>query len=459
MVDPLHNSLTPPLVVGFVSLGCPKNLVDGERMLASLALEEFVITGDLDAANIGVVNTCAFIDEARAESGEVIAELVERKLRGDLDMVVVAGCYPQLDRDEILDRWPEVDAVVGIAGREELGRLIREVLDQGDDLPVEYVPPLPEKTVDDRERLRLTPRHFAYLRISEGCNNCCSYCQIPTIRGPLKSKPVAAAVVEAKELVADGAVELVIIGQDTTAYGQDFKRRTDISTVLRKLDAVEGLRWLRLLYTHPASFSDALINAYGLLEHLLPYVDLPLQHIAQGILDSMGRRTTTDHIRKLITALRGQRSDMVLRTSFIVGYPGETEEQFEELLDFVREIRFDRLGAFAYSPENGTRAATMPGHVPPEVRAERLDRLMTLQREISTELHRRLIGTEAEVLVDHGSCRTSDAPAVGRIWSQASDIDGVTHVLADGPLKAGDLVRAKIVTAGPYDLEARAVGQ
>lgn len=459
MVDPIHNIATTPLVVGFVSLGCPKNLIDSERMLASLALEGFVVTGDMDAADVGVVNTCAFIDEARSESGEVIAELVERKLHGDLDMVVVAGCYPQLNRDEILDRWPDVDAVVGISGREELGRLIREVLDQGNDSPVEYVPPLPEEAVDDRERLRLTPRHFAYLRISEGCDNCCSYCQIPTIRGPLKSKLVTAVVAEAKELVADGAIELVVIGQDTTAYGQDFKRRTDISTVLRKLDAIEGLRWLRLLYTHPASFSDALIDAYCELDHLLSYVDLPLQHIAQGILDNMGRRTTADHIRGLITALRERRSDMVLRTSFIVGYPGETEEQFEELLDFVREIRFDRLGAFAYSIENGTRAAAMPGHVPPEVRAERLDRLMTLQQEISTELQNRLVGTEVDVLIDHGSCDASEAPAVGRIWSQASDIDGVTRVLADDPLKAGDLVRAKIVAAGPYDLEARAVGQ
>lgn len=450
------NISTPPLVVGFVSLGCPKNLIDSERMLASLALEGFVVTGDLDAADVAVVNTCAFIDQARRESGEVIEELLERKRRGKLQMVVVAGCYPQLDREEILDNWPDVDAVVGVAGRDDLGRLIRDLAAQGSDLPLEHVPEMSTATVDDHERLRLTPRHFAYLRVSEGCDNRCSYCRIPAIRGPLKSKPMASIMSEASELIDDGARELILIGQDTSAYGRDLGGRMGIADVLRRLDEVPGLLWLRLLYTHPATFGDDLVRAYGECEHLLPYVDLPLQHIAQPILDSMGRRTTGERISRLIDTLRGTKSELVLRTSLIVGYPGETEQHFAELMDFVRQVRFDRLGAFTYSREDDTAAAGLSEQVAPEIKAERLAMVMELQSAISEENHQRLVGRTLEVLIDHGSDDPKQ-PAVGRIWGQAPDIDGVTRVMSKKALRAGQLVEAKITAAGPYDLEAKAV--
>ncbi|NIA22018.1 MAG: MiaB/RimO family radical SAM methylthiotransferase, partial [Anaerolineaceae bacterium] len=341
MKDPLTNISSPPLVVGFVNLGCPKNAIDGERMLANLALNGFVITGDLDAADVGVVNTCGFIDSAREEAREVIDELMTRKREGRLQMVVVAGCYPQRSKQEILDKWPDVDAIVGLSARDQIGSIIRHTVNQQSDQSVLWVSEESLPPLKDTERLRLTPRHFAYLRVSEGCNNCCSYCSIPLIRGPLRSKSLSAIGREARELLTDGAAELILIGQDTTAYGgdQESKRGTKgIVDVLRKLDRMEGLTWLRLLYTHPGSFSDRLVQAFAELEHLLPYVDLPLQHIADPILECMGRRTTRKKIEQLIENLRRERPDLVLRTTLIVGYPGETQAQFEELLEFVRQV-------------------------------------------------------------------------------------------------------------------------
>lgn len=452
------NIATPPTVVGFVSLGCPKNLIDSERMLASLALEGYVVTGDLNAADVAVVNTCAFIEEARRESGEVIDDLMTRRRRGRLQMVIVAGCYPQLDADALLETWPDVDAVVGLAGRDELGGLIRRLAKGRTDATLEHVPPFDDMTVDDHARLRLTPRHFAYLRITEGCNNRCSYCSIPVIRGPLRSKPLASIMSEAAELVDDETRELIVIGQDTSAYGADLKGRLALSGVLRRLHEVPGIRWLRLLYTHPTHFGDDLIRAYAELDRLLPYVDLPLQHVSQPILDSMGRRTTCGEIRDLIASLRAARPDMVIRTTFIVGYPGESDDDFDELLDFIREVRFERLGAFMYSPEEGTRANDLPGHIAARVKKERLGRLMELQQEIALEKHHDLVGCRVATVIDQGNERP-DQPALGRLWSQAPDIDGVTRVASPVPLRAGQFLDVEITAAGPYDLEARALPQ
>lgn len=457
--SPAPNNIgTPPLVVGFVSLGCAKNLVDSERMLASLALEGFVVTGELSAADVAVVNTCAFIDQSRAESAEVIDEIIRQKRAGDLQMVVVAGCWPQLDKDEILDNWPDLDAVVGLDSRGEVGELIRSMTSSGSDLPVERVGPFDAAVFDDRERLRLTPRHYAFLRITEGCDNRCSYCTIPLIRGRLRSKPLPEIVAEAEELIADGTQELIIIGQDTTSYGADLGGSLSVADVLRQIDVLQGVRWLRLLYTHPASFADDLVRAYGELQHLLPYVDLPLQHIADPILKSMGRRTTRREVEDLIARLRAERPDMVLRTSLIVGYPGETDEHFAELMDFVRQVRFDRLGAFTYSTERGTRAAALPDQVPDAVKVERLDELMAMQQCISRQRHEQLVGRQVEVIIDQGTADPATA-AVGRLWSQAPDVDGVTLVASAAPLCAGDIVQAVVDTAGPYDLEAHAVAR
>ncbi len=445
-----------PFVVGLVSLGCAKNLVDSEKMLASLALDGYVVTGDLDAADVAIINTCAFLEAAREESARTIDELVARKRRGALELVVVAGCWPQFDRDAILNRWPDVDALVGLEARDHVGRLLKRLSEKPQDQPAEDIPPLRRAASDDHERLRLTPRHLAYLRISEGCNNRCSYCTIPLIRGRLRSKPLSCVLTEAAELIRDGAKELVLIGQDTTAYGRDIKGSLDVAGLLARLDQLPGVRWLRLLYTHPASFNRSLLEAYGRLDHLLPYVDLPLQHISDRILESMGRRVTRKDIEGLVENLRQERPDVVLRTTFIVGYPGETDEEFGQLLDFVREVRFDRLGAFPFSPEAHTRAAELPNRVPPEIREARLRELMATQRKISEQNHRALIGEALEVIIDQGTSNP-DKPAVGRVWGQAPDIDGVTRVVSDRPLCAGETVLARISDAGPYDLEAHAL--
>ncbi|MBN2583772.1 MAG: 30S ribosomal protein S12 methylthiotransferase RimO [Planctomycetes bacterium] len=455
------NISSPPMVVGFINLGCPKNLIDGERMLANLALSGYVVTGDLDVADVGVVNTCGFIEAAREEAGEVIDELMDRKRDGRLQMVVVAGCYPQRSCEEILDRWPDVDAVVGLSARNELGHVIARAVQQKSDEPVLCVG-TSKKAIpfDDRERLRLTPRHYAYLRISEGCDNCCSYCSIPLIRGRLRSKPAEAIVEEARELLDDGVSELIVIGQDTTAYGRDLKdkrRDADIVDVLGKLDRLPGMKWLRLLYTHPASFSDRLVGAFGDLEHLLPYVDLPLQHVSDPILADMGRRTTRAAIEELVGKLRRCRPDLILRTTMIVGYPGETEPQFEEMLGFVRQMRFERLGAFAYSPEPGTRAAESPHQVPEDVRHRRYDELMSVQQSIAAEIQRQTVGHEMDVVIDRGT--DGAEPAHGRFWGQAPDIDGLTVVHSTSPLQCGRSVRVKITSADPYDLEGQALDE
>jgi ribosomal protein S12 methylthiotransferase len=453
MDDTPRNFTSPPLVVGFVSLGCPKNLVDSERMLANLAVAGYVVTGDLDAADVAIVNTCAFIADARKESGQVIAELIGRKLEGRLHMVIVAGCYPQRDKDEILEKWPDVDAVVGLSAREEIADILTRLSNRRSDLTLTHVG-APTPSLDDRARLRLTPRHYAYLRVSEGCDNRCAYCTIPLIRGPLVSKPPDLLVAEAEELLADGAAELILIGQDTTAYGRDLNGATDIAAILARLDRLVGLSWLRLLYTHPASFSDSLLAAYGELEHFLPYVDLPLQHIAQPVLDAMGRRTTRHTVDRLIAELRRRRPDVILRTSLIVGFPGETDAHFAELLDFVRTVRFDRLGAFTYSREPDTRAADLPNQVPTRVKNERLHALMTLQHDIAAENQQRLVGQTLEFVIDRGAAK-ADQPAVARFWGQAPEIDGITRVRARRPLQAGSHISATVTAAGPHDLEAR----
>lgn len=453
MNDQPKNISTPPSVVGFVSLGCPKNLIDSERMLAGLALEGFVITGDMDVADIAVVNTCAFIEPARKESDEVIAELIERKRRNELQIVIVAGCYPQKFKDDILDKWPDVDAVIGLAARERIGQIVRQIVTRRSDSPLQVVSACGDAPLTDRQRLRVTPRHMAYIRVSEGCNNCCAYCTIPQIRGSLRSKPFGEIIDEAREMLDDGTRELIVIGQDTTAYGNDLGDGSNIVKVLRELDTLDGVHWLRLLYAHPTHVTDELIAAYGEIEHLVPYVDLPLQHINQKIMDRMGRRTTRRRIDEIVNGLRRVRSDIAIRTTFIVGFPGETDRDFDELMDYVRQMRFTRMGAFAYSAEPGTPAAKMPGRVSRAVTKERLDALMSLQQEISLQMHDELVGQEVEVIIDQGS--HGRQPGVGRIWSQAPDVDGLTHVSSRKPLKAGSIVRATVTAAGAYDLEAR----
>ncbi len=441
--------------VAFVSLGCPKNLVDSERMLAGLALGGFLLTDEVDGADLAVVNTCAFIDLARAESDAVLDELEDLKRAGRLGRIVVAGCMAQRYGRRMLQRHPEIDGIAGLADRDELAEVCGAALGRAAGAgPAVRVGGHAPAAPNDRERLRLTPRHYAYLRITEGCDNRCAYCTIPAIRGPLRSKPPEAVLAEADELVADGTSELVLIGQDTTAYGRDFAGGEwdgwTLARLLAELRENAGAEWVRLLYAHPASFTEETIAELGRGLPVVPYVDLPLQHASNPILASMGRRTTRTEIEALIARLRDAVPGVALRTSFIVGYPGETDAAFDELGAFVEEVRFDQVGVFVYSPEEGTPAAEMPGQVPPEVGRDRWGRLMRLADRLACEAARGRIGEEMVVRVD-GPAEHREGFLAARHAGQAPEIDSVV-LLPEGAAEAGDRLRVRITDTEGGDL-------
>ncbi len=445
-----------PPTVAFVSLGCAKNLVDTERMLAGLALGGFALTDEPDGADVAVVNTCAFIDLARAESDEHLDELEALKRAGRLGRVVVAGCMAQRYGRQVLARHPEVDAVVGLAGRDALARACQAALARGPETPpLVTVEPLPPAPPSDRERLRLTPRHYAYLRISEGCDNRCAYCVIPSIRGPLRSKPPEAVLAEAEELVADGARELILIGQDTTAYGRDLGGGWTLARLLGALRRGSGAEWLRLLYMHPASLTDDVIGELAAGRPLVPYADLPLQHADDAVLAAMGRHTSRAEIDALIARLREAVPGIALRTTFIVGHPGETEAAFDRLVRFVEEVRFDHVGVFLYSPEAGTPAAALPGAVPAETARRRWDRLMRLADERAREAARARVGDELTVLVD-GPAPLEGALA-GHHAGQAPEVDAGV-LIPEEDAAPGDAVRVRVTGTDGLDLAAEVLG-
>ena len=462
--------------VSLVSLGCPKNLVDSERMLAGLALGGFAVTPDADGADVAVVNTCGFIDLARAESDAHIDRLEGLKRAGRLGAVVVAGCMAQRLGAAILDRHPLVDAVVGLDERDRLATVCEAIRASAPALPrgkrrkgrrgrsrrrpvstaepIVRVGPLPSGMPNDRERLRLTPRHTAYLRITEGCDNRCAYCAIPAIRGPLRSKPPEDILAEAHELVADGAKELILIGQDTTAYGRDAPETGwSLAGLLGRLRETVDVPWLRLMYTHPASFDPAVIDAFAAGPPLVPYVDLPLQHASTPILEAMGRRVDREGIERLLSGLRAAVADVAIRTSFIVGFPGETEADVEALVALVGKVGFDHVGVFVYSPETGTLAAGLPGPVPAEVARQRWDRVMQAAAQVAHDLARRRIGQTLTVLVDGTD---EDGGQVARHAGQAPEVDSAVR-LPPGTATAGDFVTVRVTGAQGYDLLAEPV--
>lgn len=441
--------------VAFVSLGCPKNLVDSERILAGLALGGFLLTDEPDGAELVVVNTCAFIDLARAESDEWIDELEELKRAGRLGRIVVAGCMAQRYGPRLLARHPDIDAVAGLADRDRLAEVCRAALARDDaGAPLVRVGPHAPTAPSDRERLRLTPRHYAYLRITEGCDNRCAYCTIPAIRGPLRSKPPEEVLAEANELVADGVRELVLIGQDTTAYGRDAGSADDdvwtLSRLLATLRDESGAEWIRTLYAHPASLTDETIAELGRGLPVVPYVDLPLQHINDPILASMGRRVTRADIAARVARLRNAVPNVTLRTSFIVGYPGETDAAFEELEAFVEEVRFDHVGVFVYSPEEGTPAAGLPDQMPRGVREDRWDRLMQRADRLAREAAEPQVGQEMDVLVD-GPAEHAEGWVAARHSGQAPEIDTVV-LLPEGAAAPGERLCVRITGTDGADL-------
>jgi ribosomal protein S12 methylthiotransferase len=441
--------------VAFVSLGCAKNLVDSEKMLGLLAEAGFLITSDESDADVIVVNTCGFLAAAREEADEVIREAVSRKGSGRLKGVVVAGCLPQRDGEAIFERIDGVDALVGVNNRDDVVRAVRYAGGQGRKgarRPGLYLDAYHPYVQIDTARLRITPQHYAYLRISEGCDQACTFCTIPAIRGRMHGKPPEIVLAEMRELVSDGAVEIVLIGQDTTGYGlgQDGFD-VGLAGLLRMIDAAEGVRWIRLMYAYPSGLTDDVIGAIADGERICKYIDLPLQHINDRVLKAMGRRVTRRQTEQLLQKLRDRVPGVAIRTTLIAGFPGETEAQFEELLAFVRDFRFDALGVFPYSYEPETPAARLKGQVPEPLKRQRVDALMTVQQEVAFALADQRIGSTFDVLVDGPG---EGGTAVGRHEAQAPEVDSVTHVM-DCAARPGDFVKVCCIGRDAYDLVAR----
>jgi ribosomal protein S12 methylthiotransferase len=449
-------SQTPDLKgkFAFVTLGCPKNLVDSERMLGLLAQDGYALVPDAADADLVVINTCGFIDAARQESLGVIREMLDRKRAGQIKGVVVAGCLAEREKDLLLEQVPEVDQVVGVFGREEIARVADRILGGLREQRTLFQP-APVQALSDRARLRVTPRHLAYLKVSEGCDRLCTFCAIPYMRGKHVTKPMEEVLREARELVADGVRELNLVAQDMTYYGVDLYGRPRLAELLRELEAIDGLDWIRVLYNYPQFVTDELCEVLGEGRKIVPYLDMPLQHINDRMLKLMNRRHTRAETESIIDRLRAAIPGLVLRTTFIVGFPGETDAEFEELLAFVNDRKFERLGVFPYSFEADTPAAKLPGHLPDDVKAARRDAVMQAQQPIAFGFNASLVGRTLEVLVDGPAPDTEGDLWVGRTYADAPDVDGQVFVQGAN-LEPGDLVPCEIVAADGYDLVARA---
>jgi ribosomal protein S12 methylthiotransferase len=483
LADPRAGSQADPPTAGpthkcnyaFVSLGCPKNLVDSERMLGKLAQDGYTLQPDPDGADVVVVNTCGFIEPARQESLAVIREMLELKKAGRVGAVVVAGCLAERQREALLDQVPGVDQVVGVFGREEIARAVAAArhrataaglknpglkepdLKQSEELKkLDLFPPPPVRAWEDTARLRITPRHYAYLKISEGCDRLCTYCAIPRMRGKHVTKPIEEVVREAHELAADGVRELVLVAQDTTYYGLDLYGRTRLADLVRELDAVDGLEWVRLLYAYPEHLDDAVLDALAGSAKVVPYLDLPLQHINDRVLRRMVRRVDRAATEALLRRLRDRWPGLALRTTFIVGFPGETDAEFEELRRFVADFRFERLGVFPYSQEPGTPAEKLDGQLPESVKQERVGAIMREQQKVAFGWAAAQVGAELPVLIDGPDPEFANHLR-GRTTADAPEIDCLIRVKGKN-LRPGDFVRVKVTAADGYDLVGRALG-
>ena len=438
----------------FVSLGCPKNLVDSERMLGMLQLDGYELVDDPKGADFAVVNTCGFIEQARQESFAVIDEMLALKSRGDLRGVIVSGCLAERQQEALLVERPEIDYLVGVFAREEVTKVADRLIGGLDEQRALFQP-APTHPLPDTSRLRITPKHFAFLKISEGCDRLCTFCAIPKMRGKHATKPLEEVIAEAKELAADGVRELVIVAQDTTYYGLDLYGETRLADLLRELDQVEGLDWIRLMYFYPMYVSDELIDVLATSKRIVPYIDMPLQHANDQMLKRMQRRVNRHDTEELLTKLRERIPNLVMRTTFITGFPGETEEQFEEMVDFVREQKFERLGVFTYSFEPDTPAAKLPDQISEEVKESRRERLMAVQQEIAFAWNDAQIGRQLDVIIDSavpGETSPAQGTAwIGRSYADAPDVDGVVYVTGEG-LSTGRIVRCEIVGRRDYDL-------
>jgi ribosomal protein S12 methylthiotransferase len=441
--------------IHIVSLGCPKNLVDSEVISAGFAKDGFKITPHEEEADIILINTCAFIISAKEESIAEIFRLAEWKAKGSCKYLIVAGCLPQRYGSLLEKEIPEVDLFIGTGEVDEIRFHIRKL--QNRSLESRSIIRIPKFLMDSsHQRMILTPSYMAYLKIAEGCSNRCSYCIIPGVRGELRSRQLEDIVAEAEFLASKGVKELILIAQDTTAYGSDLKGKPGLDHLMKSISGIRDIRWIRLLYTHPASLKKTVLETMAREEKICHYIDLPIQHISDEILRSMSRKLGSNQIRKKIKLARTMMPDLALRTSIIVGFPGETTEHFRQLMEFVREIQFDHLGVFTYSKEEGTPAAKFPLQVPEKIKQKRWDLLMEEQAAISFNINRNLIGSVQEVVIEGKSDMPGYVSARGR--RQAPEIDGITYVKKKGvKLRTGTFIQCRIVSAGEYDLFAEAL--
>ena len=431
----------------FISLGCDKNLVDSEVMLGLLDSRGYQIVDDETIADVIVVNTCCFIHDAKEESIQTILEMAEYKKTGRLKALVVTGCLAQRYQQEIIDEIPEVDAVLGTASYDKIAEAIDEALDGHTEMYLEDIDRLPQVS---SKRLVTTGGHYAYLKIAEGCDKHCTYCIIPKVRGNYRSVPMEQLLKEAKELAEGGVKELILVAQETTVYGQDIYGEKSLHRLLMELCKIDGIQWIRLLYCYPEEIDANLIQVMKEEPKICHYLDLPIQHASDTILKKMGRRTSKAQLVDTIRTLREEIPDITLRTTLITGFPGETEEQHQELVAFVDEMEFDRLGVFTYSPEENTPAAEMPDQIPEEVKEDRQAELMELQQEIAFDLAEDMIDREVLVMIEG---KVADENAyVGRTYRDAPNVDGLIFINTDEELMSGDFAKVKVTGAMEYDL-------
>jgi ribosomal protein S12 methylthiotransferase len=424
--------------IAVISLGCPKNLVDSEMIIGSLN-ERFEVIGEVNEADYILVNTCGFIESAKQESIDSIIDAYKNKKREDVK-VIVTGCLAKRYKEEIENHMPEVNAVVGIGDMDGIFKIIDE----------EYFDDKTEKTFKYQKRLISTTAGYAYLKISDGCDNRCTYCAIPDIRGPYKSREFEEIIDEAKLLSSKGVKELVIVAQDTTYYGLDLYGKRRLAELISKIAEIKEIKWIRLMYAYPEQIDNDLILEYENNAKLCKYIDMPLQHISQNILKAMGRRGTEKEVRAIIKELRERVPEIIIRTTFIVGFPGETEDDFEILYNFVKETKFERIGVFTYSKEDGTPAAKMKNQIPKKIKQTRHDKIMQLQQGISEDINKTRLNKIFDVIVEGVS--DDGLFYVGRTYGEAPDIDVKIYFTSEEPLKQGDFVPVKILNTEEYDL-------
>lgn len=433
--------------VGMISLGCPKNQVDAEIMLAKLAESDFFdIVGDPYEADAVIINTCGFIDDAKKEAIENILEMAELKKEGTLRAIIVTGCLAERYQQEVLDEIPEIDAIIGIGANKDIAEVCLEALrgNKYSSFPSKYDLPL------SGERLLTTPEHWAYLKIAEGCSNCCTYCAIPSIRGKFRSRTMEDIVEEAKQLAENGIKEIVVIAQDTTKYGIDIYGSYKLPALLHEISLIDGIEWIRILYCYPDAITDELLLEMKSNDKICSYIDLPLQHCNENVLRRMNRSGSKEELLALIEKIRSFIPDVIIRTTFITGFPGETEEEFEELCEFVKEARFDRLGCFAYSAEEGTKAALMENQIDEQTKTDRGDIIMQSQYNIFTKKQEAKIGKTYKTIVegydDYTDCY------VGRSYMDAAEIDSVIYFTSAVELDFGEFVMVEVEGVRDYDL-------